>query len=442
MVRTSAQELRLKAELSTVLALNLDRDTVRTDRVERVDMVADADGMRLVLEFDGSYYHESQVSQQKDGAKSERLRAADWTVVRIREAPLRPLNPVHDVVVGFLADPEVAAADVLDHLARLGLIDSLSAQRYRALGTPQASETARGWILAQLGEQALEIEYTAHRDAWDSMFQALAAYSAYEGHCYPQDGVTVDGRSLSRWTRKQRRLQRDGMLRTERAERLATIPTWSGKTAHEAGFWSRYHAYLLRAQSADPAVREHAMPGREATVWANNLRSRRQDLLAQEADLPEEQLAALEKVPGWSWDPYGQSHGAKVAVMRLFADETGRPVSSIQQREEWNGHPVGVWLNSWRTRRDAMAADRQAELEELPGWTWNQRGDQWEAMLRQLARFGEDHGHVHPSLTRGSEQEKALARWKRNQKHRLKGRQDAPSEALRALLAQHGEDLP
>ncbi|WP_277820472.1 Helicase associated domain protein [Streptomyces sp. WAC00263] len=442
LVKTSAQELRLKAELSTVLPIDPDRGAIRTTRVEHVDMVVEAEGLRLVLEFDGSYFHGAADSLRKDSAKSQRLRAAGWTVVRIREAPLGLLDAAHDVVVGFVAEPEDAAADVLDHLAGLGLVDTAAAERYRALGAPQGAETARTWIRERIGEQALKIEYTAHNDAWDSMFEALVSYSAETGHCYPTDDVAVDGRSLGRWSRKQRGRQRQGRLRPDRAERLATIPAWSSGTVHEAGFWSRYGAYLQRAEAAEADEREKAMPSREATVWANNLRGRREDLLAQGRDLPDDQLKAMEEIPGWSWNPFHDGHTAKIRVMQQFITATGRTVASVKQREEWSGHPIGIWVNSWRTRRDTLSDSQETDLETLAGWTWNPRDDQWEEMFLQLTGFGTDHGHIRPSLTLGSEQEKALARWKRNQKNRLQGRADARARALRTLLARYGEQLP
>ncbi len=89
-----------------------------------------------------------------------------------------------------------------------------------------------------------------------------------------------------------------------------------------------------------------------------------------------------------------------------------------------------------------LSAVQEAELEALPGWTWDQRGDQWASMLQQLAVFGAVRGHVQPSLTLGDEQEKALVRWKRNNKNRLQGRGDGKALQLRALLAQYGEALP
>ncbi|WP_129308561.1 Helicase associated domain protein [Streptomyces sp. L2] len=440
--QTSAQELRLKAELSTVLPIDVDRDAVHTGQVERVDMLIDTEGLRLVLEFDGSYFHGTEKSRATDIAKSRRLRDAGWTVVRIREAPLDLLDPTFDVQVGFLAEPEAAAADILDHLAILGLLTPAMAEHYRALNAPQAEETARMWIRTRLGEQAARrLEYSAQNDAWDSMFEGLVDYAADVGDCYPSDEVRVAGRSLGRWCRKQRDLQRTDRLRSDRAERIATIASWSAQTAHEAGFWAGYDRYLRWAELTNLSEREQVLSRRDATVWANNLRERRAELIARGEDLPGDQLEALERVPGWSWDPYQDAHDTKVAMIRQFCAATGRSVSQIKQRDEWKGCPVGMWLNSWRTRRGVLSAAQEAELEALPGWTWNQRGDQWASMLQQLADFGSAQGHIRPSLTLGDEQEKALARWKRNNKNRLQGLSDGKALQLRALLAQYGEIL-
>ncbi|MFB7224469.1 hypothetical protein [Streptomyces sp. NPDC056227] len=115
LVGTSVQELQLKAELATVLRIDQDRKQVpdADGRSAAVDIVAvDEHGnSSLVLEFDGVWWHEGK--EEKDTAKAARLRAAGLTVVRIREAPLAPLDPTFDVVVGFLAAVEDAAADVV-----------------------------------------------------------------------------------------------------------------------------------------------------------------------------------------------------------------------------------------------------------------------------------------------------------------------------------------
>lgn len=145
---TSAQELRLAAELSTVLPLATGRHAIRTShRIERVDMVFET--VNLVVEFDGSYWHEDTVDT--DAAKSRRLREDGWAVVRVREAPLAVIDGVFDVVVPHRAAAEEAAAIVLRHLARLALALPDAVDAYCRAGAPQANEVAEGWLRAALG---------------------------------------------------------------------------------------------------------------------------------------------------------------------------------------------------------------------------------------------------------------------------------------------------
>lgn len=235
------------------------------------------------------------------------------TVVRIREAPLAPLDPTFDVVVGFLAVAEDAAADVLDHLVGLGLVGKAEAYRYRedSFAGPQNRPLAVQWIRDRLGEAALHVERNLHKERWARMYAALVDYEDIEGHCYPSDReVTVDGVDLARWVRKQRALAASGGLDDERARRLAIIDSWSTENAHDASFRrqrDRYRAAILN---------EHgAMEAREATVWANNIRMTRKRLADQGEDLPVWKLEALASIPGWSWDPFEEGFLAKVVIL-------------------------------------------------------------------------------------------------------------------------------
>jgi hypothetical protein len=84
--------------------------------------------LSLIIEFDGSYWHDCM--QVVDAAKSERLRKVLRHVVRVREDPLERLHP-DDVVVPFQAPPERAAAIVLDHLVTMEVIPGSKAAEYR-----------------------------------------------------------------------------------------------------------------------------------------------------------------------------------------------------------------------------------------------------------------------------------------------------------------------
>jgi hypothetical protein len=79
---------------------------------------------RLIIEYDGSYWHSSKA--YADALKADRLRAAGWTTVRARETPLRPLHREYDVSVpNFQVNgPLVCAEVIVDHLVNLKLIDT------------------------------------------------------------------------------------------------------------------------------------------------------------------------------------------------------------------------------------------------------------------------------------------------------------------------------
>ncbi|MFJ2630097.1 hypothetical protein ACIO6T_44045 [Streptomyces sp. NPDC087532] len=132
--------------------MDFDRHALRTEkRMERVDIYVPS--LSLILEFDGSYWHES--TEETDEEKARRLRTIVKHVARVREHPLKCLDPVHDVVVPFQAAPETAAAIVLKHLVKLDVISRAKAEDYLRVPSPRAVDRAEQ-ILADLRRRACE----------------------------------------------------------------------------------------------------------------------------------------------------------------------------------------------------------------------------------------------------------------------------------------------
>ncbi|MGJ6969198.1 Helicase associated domain protein [Streptosporangium sp. G11] len=447
-MHTSVQELRLKAELATLLPIDPDRVYVQnaTGRPEKVDMVAEdtAGTLRLILEFDGVWWHDSQARRQVDTRKARRLRESGWTVVRIREHHLDKLDAKFDVVVDFNADADDAAAVVLDHLADLGVITTAEADDYRAIEGPKASAQAEQWIREKLGEQALGEDRRSHAEAWARMYAALVTFEAESGHCRVPGGIQIEGVDLARWVHKQRTAHRKGRMDRERTEQLGEIPSWAFDSPHKEVFWDGYHRYAAWIESRKRAsgTAGEKSDSRASTIWASNLRMRRQRLQARGEDLPAEYIQAMADIPGWRWDPFEEDFHAKLAILREFIAETDRTVADIKQRDRFREHRIGSWINSWRTRRDQLTPEHQQLLEALSGWTWAKHKDIWESKFAELERFTAAHGHAKPSFSAGNEDERSLARWKRNNKNRLQGKTDEKAQRLRLFLARYGEQMP
>ncbi len=56
-----------------------------------------------------------------------------------------------------------------------------------------------------------------------------------------------------------------------------------------------------------------------------------------------------------------------------------------------DGYKLGWWVNVQRNNyaEGTLDADRQRRLEDLPGWTWDTRADQWEEGFRRLSEYVE-----------------------------------------------------
>ncbi|MET7563785.1 hypothetical protein ABZS95_26825 [Streptomyces sp. NPDC005479] len=108
------------AELQHVLTGGEQQYPLRTPHARfRLDMVFPAaQGRTVVVEFDGSYWHRDSAERDRLKAEAIEQHQSQWTVVRVREEPLRPTRP-NDVTVPLLADPFTTASIVIDHLMPL-----------------------------------------------------------------------------------------------------------------------------------------------------------------------------------------------------------------------------------------------------------------------------------------------------------------------------------
>jgi hypothetical protein len=129
-------------------------------------------------------------------------------------------------------------------------------------------------------------------------------------------------------------------------------------------------------------------------------------------------------------------------ILQNFAAETRRSVGSINQREEWSGHRIGVWVNSFRNRQATYDAERRAALEALPGWASTPQEDTWNATLAELSDWAAEHDRM-PRAHAADATERRLGVWKRNNKSKRQGRTDDDQAVrLRALLAEYNEHMP
>ena len=117
-IGVSARQVRLGFELAAAgLPVDLDHPPIAVDgrRPIKADIVIPE--MRLIVEYDGSYYHASKV--HADRKQTAALESAGWNVVRLREEPLPPLGG-HEIFVPPTGPIKALALTVLHSLAGYG----------------------------------------------------------------------------------------------------------------------------------------------------------------------------------------------------------------------------------------------------------------------------------------------------------------------------------
>jgi superfamily II DNA or RNA helicase len=102
--------------------------------------------------------------------------------------------------------------------------------------------------------------------------------------------------------------------------------------------------------------------------------------------LSPDRVEKLEKLPGWTWDPFEASWSDAYEQLKNFAKAEGHCRVS---REEKN---LYSWISSQRRGRSQLVDTKVEALESLPGWTWDALDAQWRANFEALTELTSEMG--------------------------------------------------
>lgn len=100
--------------------------------------------------------------------------------------------------------------------------------------------------------------------------------------------------------------------------------------------------------------------------------------------MPPDQVAACEALPGWSWDPQVDRWFEKYNALKELTLRTGTARLAIDHME--GDLPLGRWAVTQRSWRGSgrLPEWKVCLLERLPGWTWSLREDKFASDLVRL----------------------------------------------------------
>jgi len=111
----SKQEIYLKFELKHFFDFDIKDSKIKAKRIWDVDIKVRQ--IKLIIEFDGAYWHKDK--ELVDLKKTNELKKSGWTVIRVREKPLKILSRKYNISVDSKNHKETANK-VLKKLNQLG----------------------------------------------------------------------------------------------------------------------------------------------------------------------------------------------------------------------------------------------------------------------------------------------------------------------------------
>ena len=216
--------------------------------------------------------------------------------------------------------------------------------------------------------------------AWEGGFSALEQFVAREGHARVPVAHIEGGYTLGTWANDQRKRYRRGHLLLDRIRRLETLPgwAWSPQDAEWEDGFSTFEQFIAR-EGQTHVPDGHQENGYPLRSWVTRQRS-----LYRTGRLAPDRVARMEALPGWVWDPKDAAWEAGFASLERFVTREGH--ARVKHSHTEDGHRLGAWVNSQRTRRRDLPPRRIARLEALPGWTWDARTGSAPSARRSTAR--------------------------------------------------------
>jgi hypothetical protein len=242
---------------------------------------------------------------------------------------------------------------------------------------------------------------------FDQSFSLLEQFVAREGHALPKKSHIEEGYKLGSWVTVKRK-NKSG-LKAEYIARLESIPGWQWDVTYTEMIWERNFTVLSRFASREG----HSRPSQDYHEDDTALGSWVSTQRINKTNLPLSRIEMLEGLPGWTWDNRWFQWEEGITALRKFVEREGHARPSQLHLED--GYRLGQWVANRRGRKASLSEELIAELESLPGWTWDTRQSAWDEGFVALERFALREGHSNPPQ-RWTEEGFKLGIWVNNQR--------------------------
>ena len=250
---------------------------------------------------------------------------------------------------------------------RKGLLDPKKQVRLHAL---------RGW------------SWSPFDDQWFTSFQALKRFSEETGHSSPEaQYIANDGLKLGMWVVRQRVKRKQ--LSSDRIDLLEALPHWAWSPRDT--LWENGYEHLIKHAAknggSNVIVDYVCGDGFKLGVWVRTQRDNWHQL-------DENRRKRLEAITGWVVDPVEANFSKYLNALINYSndmDGAAPPTNFVTA----DGLQLGLWCSSQRSlaKKANYSEQKRKALDQVRGWTWDARSNQWEEGFRALLGFKRRCGH-------------------------------------------------
>ncbi len=203
---------------------------------------------------------------------------------------------------------------------------------------------------------------------WPEGYKRLKEFADREGDSkVPADFITSDVFKLGSWAAVQRKEYRMGKLSEGRIKALEELEGWSWDIIKDKWIqgYESLKDYADREGHARVARRYTTSDGFRLGSWVINRRKEYRN-----GKLSKDRIIALERVPGWSWNPIEDKWTKGYSRLKEYADREGHakvPAKFIAS----DGFKLGSWVARQRNeyRKGKLSEDRINAMKSI-GFEW------------------------------------------------------------------------
>jgi len=243
--------------------------------------------------------------------------------------------------------------DYVEDGLKLGQWTRLRRREHRKLGPERQAllEAIPGWFWGRKADYV-----------WNQKLALLKKFADREGHARPSYGHIEGGVKLGGWVVEQR-AEREN-LSDDRKAALEALPGWTWTVSKDA--WDEKYEMVKKFAARVGHTRvpqSHVEEGVAIGSWVAVQRQKGDRLTSERA-------AKLEKLPGWTWDPYAEQWDRTYNLLVEYTKE--HKTSRVPYDRIFKGAKLGHWVSMQRSNyvKGKLDPARQHRLEKLRGWEW------------------------------------------------------------------------